>query len=129
MMCTAVCTVSSPDAHTHPAYSPLARAVLPCCPPLPLPQKEKVAAGDVIYIEANSGAVKRVGRCALQQLLLLRGAVWGGSRSSCIGKCSANRSAALQAAASTPTTPVPPFPPSPFCVHACAPSHLLAMCV
>ncbi|KAG2426106.1 hypothetical protein HYH02_014862 [Chlamydomonas schloesseri] len=26
-------------------------------------QKEKVAAGDVIYIEANSGAVKRVGRC------------------------------------------------------------------
>lgn len=25
-------------------------------------QKEKVAAGDVIYIEANSGAVKRVGR-------------------------------------------------------------------
>lgn len=28
------------------------------CPP----QKEKVAAGDVIYIEANSGSVKRVGR-------------------------------------------------------------------
>lgn len=27
-------------------------------------QKEKVAPGDVIYIEANSGAVKRVGRCA-----------------------------------------------------------------
>ncbi|KAL4421953.1 hypothetical protein ABPG77_007895 [Micractinium sp. CCAP 211/92] len=26
-------------------------------------QKEKVAPGDVIYIEANSGAVKRVGRC------------------------------------------------------------------
>merc|ERR1711985_151015 len=26
-------------------------------------QKEKVAVGDVIYIEANSGAVKRVGRC------------------------------------------------------------------
>eukprot|EP01025_Chloroclados_australasicus_P011367 TRINITY_DN14910_c0_g2_i2.p1 TRINITY_DN14910_c0_g2~~TRINITY_DN14910_c0_g2_i2.p1 ORF type:complete len:456 (-),score=75.19 TRINITY_DN14910_c0_g2_i2:296-1663(-) len=26
-------------------------------------QKEKVQAGDVIYIEANSGAVKRVGRC------------------------------------------------------------------
>ncbi|KAK9829810.1 hypothetical protein WJX72_008026 [[Myrmecia] bisecta] len=26
-------------------------------------QKEKVLAGDVIYIEANSGAVKRVGRC------------------------------------------------------------------
>lgn len=26
-------------------------------------QKEKVATGDVIYIEANSGAVKRVGRC------------------------------------------------------------------
>ncbi|EFN55430.1 hypothetical protein CHLNCDRAFT_48800 [Chlorella variabilis] len=26
-------------------------------------QKEKVAAGDVIYIEANSGSVKRVGRC------------------------------------------------------------------
>ena len=25
--------------------------------------KEKVAAGDVIYIEASSGAVKRVGRC------------------------------------------------------------------
>lgn len=25
-------------------------------------QKEKVAVGDVIYIEANSGAVKRVGR-------------------------------------------------------------------
>jgi RuvB-like protein 1 (pontin 52) len=25
-------------------------------------QKEKVAIGDVIYIEANSGAVKRVGR-------------------------------------------------------------------
>jgi len=25
-------------------------------------QKEKVSAGDVIYIEANSGAVKRVGR-------------------------------------------------------------------
>ncbi len=27
-------------------------------------QKERVAAGDVIYIEANSGAVKRVGRWA-----------------------------------------------------------------
>ena len=26
-------------------------------------QKEKVAPGDVIYIEASSGAVKRVGRC------------------------------------------------------------------
>ena len=26
-------------------------------------QKEKVVVGDVIYIEANSGAVKRVGRC------------------------------------------------------------------
>ena len=26
-------------------------------------QKERVAVGDVIYIEANSGAVKRVGRC------------------------------------------------------------------
>lgn len=26
-------------------------------------QKEKVAVGDVIYIEANSGSVKRVGRC------------------------------------------------------------------
>jgi len=26
-------------------------------------QKEKVSVGDVIYIEANSGAVKRVGRC------------------------------------------------------------------
>lgn len=26
-------------------------------------QKEKVAVGDVIYIEANSGAVRRVGRC------------------------------------------------------------------
>jgi DNA helicase TIP49 (TBP-interacting protein) len=26
-------------------------------------QKERVAIGDVIYIEANSGAVKRVGRC------------------------------------------------------------------
>ena len=26
-------------------------------------QKEKVQAGDVIYIESNSGAVKRVGRC------------------------------------------------------------------
>merc|ERR1719253_2181623 len=26
-------------------------------------QKEKVNIGDVIYIEANSGAVKRVGRC------------------------------------------------------------------
>ena len=26
-------------------------------------QKEKVSTGDVIYIEANSGAVKRVGRC------------------------------------------------------------------
>lgn len=26
-------------------------------------QKEKVSPGDVIYIEANSGAVKRVGRC------------------------------------------------------------------
>lgn len=26
-------------------------------------QKEKVAPGDVIYIESNSGAVKRVGRC------------------------------------------------------------------
>lgn len=26
-------------------------------------QKEKVAVGDVIYIESNSGAVKRVGRC------------------------------------------------------------------
>ena len=25
-------------------------------------QKEKIRAGDVIYIEANSGAVKRVGR-------------------------------------------------------------------
>lgn len=39
-----------------------------CAPPLsspglsPLPQKEKVAPGDVIYIEANSGSVKRVGR-------------------------------------------------------------------
>jgi len=28
-------------------------------------QKEKVQVGDVIYIEANSGAVKRVGRCDL----------------------------------------------------------------
>jgi RuvB-like protein 1 (pontin 52) len=28
-------------------------------------QKEKVAVGDVIYIEASSGAVKRVGRCDL----------------------------------------------------------------
>ena len=27
-----------------------------------LSQKENVALGDVIYIEANSGAVKRVGR-------------------------------------------------------------------
>lgn len=26
-------------------------------------QKERVSPGDVIYIEANSGAVKRVGRC------------------------------------------------------------------
>ncbi len=26
-------------------------------------QKEKVAPGDVIYIESNSGAVRRVGRC------------------------------------------------------------------
>ncbi len=26
-------------------------------------QKERVSVGDVIYIEANSGAVKRVGRC------------------------------------------------------------------
>ena len=26
-------------------------------------QREKVAVGDVIYIEANSGAVRRVGRC------------------------------------------------------------------
>jgi RuvB-like protein 1 (pontin 52) len=26
-------------------------------------QKEKVAPGDVIYIDANAGAVKRVGRC------------------------------------------------------------------
>ena len=26
-------------------------------------QKEKVSPGDVIYVEANSGAVKRVGRC------------------------------------------------------------------
>merc|ERR1711966_541189 len=26
-------------------------------------QKEKVNVGDVIYVEANSGAVKRVGRC------------------------------------------------------------------
>lgn len=26
-------------------------------------QKEKVAVGDVIYVEANSGAVRRVGRC------------------------------------------------------------------
>lgn len=26
-------------------------------------QKEKVQIGDVIYIESNSGAVKRVGRC------------------------------------------------------------------
>jgi hypothetical protein len=26
-------------------------------------QKEKISVGDVIYIEANSGAVKRVGRC------------------------------------------------------------------
>ncbi len=31
---------------------------------LSFPQKEKVAPGDVIYIEANSGAVKRVGRQA-----------------------------------------------------------------
>jgi RuvB-like protein 1 (pontin 52) len=28
-------------------------------------QKEKVSVGDVIYIEASSGAVKRVGRCDL----------------------------------------------------------------
>lgn len=26
-------------------------------------QKERVTVGDVIYVEANSGAVKRVGRC------------------------------------------------------------------
>merc|ERR1712188_282777 len=26
-------------------------------------QKERIAPGDVIYIEANSGSVKRVGRC------------------------------------------------------------------
>jgi RuvB-like protein 1 (pontin 52) len=26
-------------------------------------QKERVNVGDIIYIEANSGAVKRVGRC------------------------------------------------------------------
>ncbi len=26
-------------------------------------QKERVSVGDVIYIEANSGATKRVGRC------------------------------------------------------------------
>ena len=26
-------------------------------------QKERICVGDVIYIEANSGAVKRVGRC------------------------------------------------------------------
>ena len=31
-----------------------------CCCSL---QKERVHVGDVIYIEANSGAVKRVGRC------------------------------------------------------------------
>jgi hypothetical protein len=30
--------------------------------PATVPQKEKVVPGDVIYIEANSGAVKRVGR-------------------------------------------------------------------
>ena len=34
--------------------------VLCCCCSL---QKERVSVGDVIYIEANSGAVKRVGRC------------------------------------------------------------------
>lgn len=31
--------------------------------PVHRPQKERVAVGDVIYIEANSGSVKRVGRC------------------------------------------------------------------
>lgn len=36
---------------------------------LQMPQKEKVAAGDVIYIESNSGAVKRVGRCILTPFL------------------------------------------------------------
>ena len=44
----------------HGSQSSSCMTVLCCCCSL---QKERVSVGDVIYIEANSGAVKRVGRC------------------------------------------------------------------
>jgi hypothetical protein len=72
--------------------------------PLPPPQKEKVAAGDVIYIEANSGAVKRVGRCAL---LLLCGAVWDGAAAAAtalIGRPFSRQPPAGQQSSSTVST-------------------------